>query len=567
MTKQASEVLGGWLNALIARVVVGFLFFFAFFMGCWIGGSALHDPDTCWLLALGKQIVESGAIPRVDPFSYTFSALSPDGTVNFDAILSGAKPPEHRTFVPYQWLSEVLFYLSYKLGAGYALLLVVNCVLIMGLLAGPLMLFRSMRSPMLPAIAIVILAVVAASFHFLARPEIFSYLMFLIMFGLFMPIRLRFENNRRFNKRDLVLLVPLAGQMIVWANLHTGFISAFITLALFGVLASVEATVRARVRKSILILPWLAFVSMLLASFINPFGTGLWSYIPDLFFSPINKYIRELSAVSFAQLTEWTFYPYFILGLVVLAVQFNAIRRWKANGKFPIGWMYSIFAPIGVFIAGVCCLRLIPFAAIFLLAELAWLTKGRSRIRSSETKNPRSINERVSAILGAGAWPAVLVILSLFGVFMISTRVVKPTIPQGSNAFPAPFEAIEFLANNLPEGRVFNGAQVGDMMIWHLIAHEEPILVKDPFTCPAPKAKPKVFIDTRFDMYGHHLAGDYWEILNCRPGWQDRFDLYQFDWVFTTPKVPIMKALLKNPAWHAVYQSDDAVILVRANPH
>lgn len=590
MTEQKSNnVVRGWLAALGARSVLSFVFFFAFFMGIWIAGAGLHDPDTCWLLAVGKHIFETGSVPHSDPFSYSFGALKTDGTVDFSALLGGVKTASPREFVPYQWLTELVFYLAYKIGAGYALLVVVDCVLVTALLIGPLMLFRSLRAPMLPAVGLVILSVVAASFHFLARPEIFSYLFFLLMLGLFIRFRLKLENNRPFNKGDLSSLISPAVLMIVWANMHTGFMSAFISLFAFCVITTVEVLCRPKVRKSVLALPWILFFTLVAASMINPFGPGLWRYVPELFFSPINKYINELSSIKLSHLLEWTFYPYFILSVVVLVVLAKAVRIWKRNGRFPIGWSYSVVAPIGVIIAGICCMRLIPFVAVFLMAEVAWLLKGHTRSRSvndsasvsdarspleqiagepvtaeKRVTEPDTINARVTRTLSYGPWPGAMLALSLFGVFMISTRVVKPNIPQGSDAFPAPYDAMTFLSSNLPDGRVFNDAPFGDMMIWYLISPEKPILAQDPYDAPPVQKKPKVFMDTRFDMYGAPLVSDYYTIRNAKDGWQAVFDKYQFDWVFLKTKAALVKELEKLEDWKEIYRKENAVIFVRA---
>lgn len=597
-------------------------------MGCWVAGAGLHDPDTCWLLALGKNIFEHGSIPPTDPYSYTFSALEKDGTVNLQAILGSVTAPAGRTFVPYQWLTEVLFFLAYKIGGGYALLLFANTVLLTAFLSGPLMLFRSLRSPMLPAVGIVILSVVAASFHFLVRPEILSYLFFLVWIGLFLRVRLKLENNRAFRKRDVRLLIPMAVLMAVWSNLHTGFTSAFIALSLFCVVNTIEVLFRPKARKRVLVLPWMSLLTMLVASFCNPFGLGLWNYIPELFFSPLNKFINELSSINKASLTEWTFYPYFILGLVVSLVVAKAFRTWQKSGRFPIGFAYSIVMPIGVFIAGICCIRLIPFVAIILCAEVAWLLKGHTRVErgvSGDTINggvkpvpademattggviadeadagsgvtisvnasgrphdaeainaaanftpanaqtrsklePATVNSRVSTMLGNGGWPTALLFFSVFGVIMISTRVVPPNIPQGSSVFPPPYPAMKVLAEALPEGRVFNSSQFGDLMIWYLVAQEKPILGKDPFDCPPVKTKPKVFIDTRFDMYGAPLVSDYYIMKNAKQGWNDLFQRYKFDWVFMPPSARIVKELLNDPQWKTIYNEKDAVIFIR----
>jgi len=619
--QKSNNILQGWISALGARFLIGFLFFFAFFMGCWVAGAGLHDPDTCWLLAMGKYVFETGSVPSVDPFSYTFPALTAGGgAVDFAALSSGTSTGSPRLFVPYQWMTELVFYLAYKVGAGYALLTLVDCVLVTALLVGPLMFFRSLRAPMLPAVCLVILGVVAASFHFLARPEIFSYLFFLVMLGLTVRFRLAVENNEEFQKSDLKLLFKPALLMVVWANMHTGFMSAFITLSIFCVTSTIEAFSRPLVKKKTLIFPWILFLSLVAASMINPFGPRLWAYVPELFFSPLNRYINELSSIKLSHLTEWTFYPFFLFALVVLVVLAKAVGAWRKNGKFPIGWSFSVASIIGVLIAAICCMRLIPFVVVFLLTEVAWLLKGHTRFypdkidsgvvdsavsalapasESSSTQDAvapaselgsaqdafapaselgsvehavapaptdvPSMNARVTGMLNYGSWPGILLALSLFGVFMISTRVVEPTIPQGSGAFPAPFDAMRFLSKELPVGKVFNDAQLGDMMIWYLIAPEKPLLAQDPYTPEIVKTKPKVFIDTRFDMYGAPLVGDYYVMRNAKPGWQQLFERYRFDWVFLPTKASLVKELSQSADWQEVYREKSAVVFVRKN--
>jgi hypothetical protein len=593
--QKSNNILQGWISALGARFLIGFLFFFAFFMGCWVAGAGLHDPDTCWLLAMGKYVFETGSVPSVDPFSYTFSALTAGGgAVDFAALSSGSSTVSPRLFVPYQWLTELVFYLAYKVGAGYALLTLVDCVLVTALLVGPLMFFRSLRAPMLPAVCLVILGVVAASFHFLARPEIFSYLFFLVMLGLTVRVRLGVENNQEFQNADLKLLFKPALLMVFWANMHTGFMSAFITLSIFCVTSTIEAFSRPLVKKKALVLPWILFLSLIAASMINPFGPRLWAYVPELFFSPLNRYINELSSIKLSHLAEWTFYPFFLFALVVLVVLAKVVGVWRKNGKFPIGWSFSVASIIGVLIAAICCMRLIPFVVVFLLTEVAWLLKGHTRFSPDKTDSAvgenavsavapasesssaqdavapaltdaPSMNERVTGMLNYGSWPGILLALSLFGVFMISTRVVEPTIPQGSGAFPAPFDAMRFLSKELPVGKVFNDAQLGDMMIWYLIAQEKPLLAQDPYKPEIVKTRPKVFIDTRFDMYGAPLVGDYYVMRNAKQGWQQLFERYKFDWVFLPTKANLVKELSQSADWQEVYREKSAVIFVRKN--
>ena len=75
------------LALLVSRVVLGAILCTAFFIGFWTAGVGLHDPDTCWLLALGRYMYESGHLPATDIFSWSFAGTG-------------------RRFIQYQWLSE-----------------------------------------------------------------------------------------------------------------------------------------------------------------------------------------------------------------------------------------------------------------------------------------------------------------------------------------------------------------------------------------------------------------------------------------------------------------------------
>ncbi|MBX9666291.1 MAG: hypothetical protein K2X93_01680 [Candidatus Obscuribacterales bacterium] len=609
-------VVRKWITTIGARCIAGTLFFFAFIMGGWVAGVGFHDPDTCWLLAMGKHILATGSVPSSDPFSYTFHALSQDGSVNFNALVNNTTVPNNRIFVPYQWLTELSFFLCYKLAAGYGVLALASSVILGGMFIGPLMLYRKLRCSMVLAALFVILGVVAACFHFIARPEIFSYLFFSVLFYLFIPIRFKVEGNQPFDKRDLLLLIPLSVLMALWCNFHTGFTSGMIVASLLPLILTIEVLFRPKVHKSILVLPWLAFIVMLGATFINPFGVGLWKYIPELFFSPLNHFIRELSAITPKHLTEWTFYPYFILGALSLFFQFRSVRKWKSSGNAPIGCAFSILLPIAVFIAGIKCLRLIPFASLFIVAELAWLLKGdlsavkepgrapteRSTvdgIESSGAPNDTSIakatddanndgasgttdsttnsannsvaavedlstNDRLNAIFSMQGWQAVMLAFSIFGLICITKEAARPVIPASSDAFKAPYKAIAYLsANGLPEGGVLNDAQYGDMMIWYMIARERPILFNDPIEITSVKEKPKVFFDTRFDMYGAPLVTDYNTIVALKPGWHDLVDRYDFRWCFLPAQFAILEKLKKEYSWKEHYSDGTAVILIK----
>ena len=160
--------------------------------------AVLNDGDTWSHLATGEWIVRHGAIPRVDPFSFTFAG-SP--------------------WTAHEWLSEVLFALCYR-AAGWS-----GVTLLTGAAAGLATFVMANRAARdLSGVALLVVAALSASLvapSLLARPHILA----LPVLALWCDGLLR--ARERAEPPSLALLALMA----LWANLHGGF--AF-GLALIG---------------------------------------------------------------------------------------------------------------------------------------------------------------------------------------------------------------------------------------------------------------------------------------------------------------------------------------------
>jgi hypothetical protein len=475
----------------LSRVAITVFLLFALTLGGFIAGVGFHDPDTCWLLALGRWIVQHTALPSVDPFSYTH-------------VLTG------RPFVLYQWLSEVLFYSVQNIVGLTGLLVFCAILLCTSFILLPLWIHSMRRMPMGASFGLIVLAVLSAGFHFLVRPEIFSYL----FVSLWLTIIAITETNEHLSTLNKILLFAVLPQtMLVWCNMHTGF-----TIGLGILLVYLLAKI---LQRQWSIVKWyaLALSLSLIATFINPWGQGLWSYLPGLFFAPFNKYILELRPLSF---TDATYYPFIILAFVSL---FVAARNWKRLQSKP----FYILLPVIGTVLGVMYSRLIPFSALFMLFSIPELWT------SSKVSEP---------VPRDGAF-FVTVLIALVSGVVLTAQLVPPQVPQNSPNIHVPNAAIEFLARNQPQGRLLNDPELGDVLLWRM---QNP---------------PKVFIDSRFDMYGAELISDYRTIANCRPGWQQLLEKYQIDWIFFPPEAPVARALSSGGSWRSLYADNEAVIMAR----
>lgn len=532
---QETATAGDWRAGLLAKALICLLFVCGFVAGGYVAGTAFHDPDTCWLLAIGQKIAEQMSLPTVDPFSYV-----------------GAEGK----YVVYQWLTELLFYAAYKVYGGLSLMLFVGMVLVTAFFVIPVNFIADSKKAPIACFAVVILTFVASSYHILARPEIFSYLFLSLTLSLLLRHRQKLPSEQTLG--HLKWQLPLI--FVSWANFHTGFTSGLIALAFYGLaLISEHFFGKSKTVSLIYIRNYvLLFFGCLIATMINPYGFGLWQYIYHLFFSPFNPHIMELGPLTPDRLKEFTFYPFLALSALV----FFLIVRVLRPSRYPVSGLYSLYVAVYVIASGFSCRRLIMFANICLLYEIMFLLQSGKKDESVsgaiadglvESDGNKSlsfhVNQRFGELLAEKAWIAMFLVVSGLGVYLISSRVIPPEIPQSSSGFVMPAKALDYLRKSMPVGKMYADAQYGDVIIWHLAAKGVPV---------------KVFVDTRFDMYGDELMSDYYRLRNCQKGWRKLLDKYEFDWVFLPREGSLSEQLWKSKDWSVIYNDKVSVIFKRS---
>ena len=86
-----------------------------------------------------------------------------------------------------------------------------------------LKIIRTYKGDMLSDTLIVLLAIASSQIHWLARPHIFSLLLMTIWYFLL-------DQYQQRNRNYLYLLPPL---MLLWVNLHGGFVSGFVLSGIY----------------------------------------------------------------------------------------------------------------------------------------------------------------------------------------------------------------------------------------------------------------------------------------------------------------------------------------------
>ncbi len=230
IAREASPVRG--LMPLWVGVGVYALFLLA-------GNRLLIDPDTMWQITVGQWIIDHRAVPHTDVYSFTMRG---------------------QPWISTQWLAQVLYAKAYAM-AGWSGPVVMAAAAIAATFA---LLARLLSRHLSDSTTLVFIAAALALMvpHLLARPHVLAMPLMLMWVG-----GLIAAADRR--GAPSFWLLPL---MVLWANLHGGFVFGLVLIAPVALDAVLSA--EAGARKS-LALRWAIFgVAALAASCCTPYGWG-----------------------------------------------------------------------------------------------------------------------------------------------------------------------------------------------------------------------------------------------------------------------------------------------------
>jgi hypothetical protein len=202
-----------------------------------IASGLLNDSDTYWQIAVGQWILDQGALPRVDVYSFSMQG---------------------EPWISSSWLAQVLYATSYNL-AGWAGPVVVAAGAIAATFA-LLACFLERRLPQTYAVVVALAALVLSTPHFLARPHVLA-----------MPLMLAWAHGlmtaSEQQRPPSFWLLPL---IALWANLHGGFVFGLVLAGAFAIDALWNADPSQRMP---LAWRWAGFgLAALAACCITPYG-------------------------------------------------------------------------------------------------------------------------------------------------------------------------------------------------------------------------------------------------------------------------------------------------------
>ena len=167
----------------------------------------LGDAGIGWHIRTGQQILATHAIPRTDPFSSTM----------------GGKP-----WFAWEWLFDlVVGELDHVAGLNGVTWM--TAVIIAGVFGWMFRLLIRREMNVVYSVILVLVALCSSTIHFLARPHVVSWLFTLAFFWVLDSTERNYVKG--IGRHRKLWALPLL--MVVWVNVHGGFLLGFVLLGVF----------------------------------------------------------------------------------------------------------------------------------------------------------------------------------------------------------------------------------------------------------------------------------------------------------------------------------------------
>jgi hypothetical protein len=494
------------LRAIIVPSIGNMVFLSVFFVLIFGSGNGLlGDGDTGYHIKTGEVILKSWKVPAYDFYSFHSPALS---------------------WTAHEWLSEVIMAMIFT-WAGLTGVVVFFAFL---LAFTHWLLYRSLRAKsndLLLCTFLVLLATATSSIHWLARPHVFSILLTVV----WCYCLDRYQSDNR-----TVFIGYLPFLMLLWVNLHGGFIIGLVLLGIHlandffnSLTAKPDASTVYSQRVKTLSLVFLACVAV---CFVNPYGFNILLFpirvTSDRF---IMDRVIEFLSPNFHEALPFKYMLLFLIGALALS---------RAALSFADVACVTLLSYMSLYSARHVSLFAVILAPI-LLKVVSEIIARTPESFSAWYMNRNLYMRAIDSSLRPYLWPTVSIVL-------VTALVTTGLISFQFDNKKFPVKAVEFLRREKIPGNVFNDDEFGDYMIY------------------AAWPMYRVFMDGRSDMYGERYGRDYLRIANVEPGWKQTMEKYGVGWVIFNTESPLTAALREQPDWQSIYSDPVATIFVKNEP-
>jgi hypothetical protein len=497
----------------------------------------LGDAGIGWHIRTGQQILATHAIPRLDFFSSTMSG---------------------KAWFAWEWLYDVVVGVLDRF-AGLNGVVWFTALIVAGVFAWAFRLMLRRGTNVFLALVLLLLAASASMIHLQARPHVVSWLFTLAWFWVLDESEtdcLR-RDSAAAGRRSLWLL-PLL--MLVWVNVHGGFLIGFVLLGIYWLSAvwRGQGANRDKFDEFLAKMRWKAQARSLtavgfasaLASLANPYGWKLhahiYSYLSNHF---LMDHIDEFRSPNFHGIAEKCFALLVLAAMVALAARGRELRASEG--------LVTLFAVW----SGLYAARNLPVSSLLLALVIGPLLSGaveNFRERNIRWRNlsegVASFTERMGAVESSLRGHLWVITAILIGGWLVA-HGGRLGQDQWMNAHfdekRFPRGAVDFLKNRDTRATAQERPTVMAPDYWggYLIYRLYPQTL--------------VAMDDRHDLYGEEILKAYLKMMHGEVGWEGLLDEYQIHCVLVPKGSPLANILKKNPPWRSVYADDTAAIFER----
>jgi hypothetical protein len=326
--------------------------------------------------------------------------------------------------------------------------------------------------------------------------------------------------------------------MVLWVNLHGGFLVGLGAVGLALLLRIVQGLYRDGCRVKTLVGAWPLAVTLAAcaaATLINPLGWRLWPYLAtELSFQANRVYIKEWQPIWHV----WDLWPALVPFFALLGVTIVVgLRRQRVAGLPAWVWLLSCLPQT---LMAFQSNRHIPVQVIW-VAPVAGLLAA-SAVRESASR----------LWLGVTGSAAVVAVLAAVPVLLDP----RPHIGLGPSAFGAtrPDRAVAFMKVNYLRGHVYTPLWWGSYVTWELHPDVDVSMDGRNVTLFAPET-----VAANFRFYTEDRPDLDWLYTAGGPRTPGKEGIY----VLAPRDMPGLEALRADRRWVMIYEDEGAVLFVR----
>jgi hypothetical protein len=480
-----------------------------------LSSRLLNDAGTGWHIRTGQLILSTHHIPTTDPYS---------------SIMAG-KP-----WIAWEWLYDVLVG-ALNSGLGLNGVVWFTALVIAAVFSWTFHLIIARGSTLFLGIILILLAISASMIHILARPHVVTWFFAVMWYSVLdslerEPLTIKLGPSSR-----RLWLLPIS--MILWVNLHGGFLLGFVFCLIFWVSALWtwstshgtglnDSLKKIAVAKRLRSLSWVTLLSIA-ASFLNPYGWALhyhvFSYLTNRF---LMDHVEEFQSPNFHLIAQRCF-----LLLLILAFATVAVRRRSLKVSELLLLLFAIYS-------GLYASRNIPVSAILVVLIVGPLLLPLGR-PTQFTERMRLVNSR----LRGHVWPLVAVIF-VFIVDLNGGRLAGKLLADA-----------HFDPNRMPVAAVDNLAKLG---------MSQPVLTPDywgGYLIYRLYPQTQVVIDDRHDLYGEQVLAPYLKMIHAQPGWDNFLRIHNVSCAVIPRNSALSTVLSQTPQWKPIHSDDVAITFQR----